>query len=151
LSTAKPLVAPNPDFVTRVRASVASQPFMDQLIGATVIAVTPGQVEISAASRPLLLQPGGHVHGSVLAALADSAAGYAAQTLLPAGLDIVTVEFKINFLAPGFGTHFVARGWVVRPGRTLFVCGSDVFAVQDSEEKLVAHFLTTMMAVPAHD
>jgi len=151
LTTARPLVAPNPDFAARVRASVASQPFMDELLGATVIAVTPGHVEISAASRPVLLQPGGHVHGSVLAALADSATGYAAQTLLSADRDIVTVEYKINFLAPGFGTRYIARGHVVRPGRTLFVCAADVFAVQDAEEKLVAHAVTTMMAVNTHD
>lgn len=147
----QPFTTRNPAFAARVHASLASQPFMDQLLGARVSEIRPGYVEIAAAARPALLQPGGHVHGGVLAALADSATGYAAQTLLPPDLDVVTVEFKINFLAPGFGTRYVARGQVLRPGRTLFVCAGDLFAVQDTEEKLVAHLVTTMMAVPVHD
>jgi uncharacterized protein (TIGR00369 family) len=140
----------NPDFGARVQASLASQAFMHQLLGARATQITPGFVEIALDARPALLQPGGHVHGSVLAALADSATGYAAQTLLPVELDIVTVEFKINFLAPGFGTHYLARGRVIRAGRTLFVCAGDLFAVQGADETLVAHMVTTMMAVPSH-
>lgn len=142
--------AGHPAYVERVRASLASQRFMHEGLGARVGAVTPGHVEVYADARPDLLQPGGQVHGSVLAALADSATGYAAQTLLAPDFDIVTVEFKVNFLSPGFGTRFIARGRVLRAGRTLFVCAGDVVAVQDAGEKVVAHLVTTMMAVPVH-
>ncbi len=141
----------NPDYVSRVAASLASQPFMHQVLGARTGRVAPGEVEIIAEARAELLQPGGQVHGSVLAALADSAAGYAAQTLLGPELDIVTAEFKLNFMAPGFGEHWIARGRVLRAGRTLSVCSADVFGVLRGKEKLVAHMLTTMMAVPSHD
>jgi uncharacterized protein (TIGR00369 family) len=142
--------AKNPDFVARVHASLAGQAFMHKLLGARVTQVTPGFVEIMAPAQPDLLQPGGHVHGSVLAALADSATGYAAQTLVPVEMDIVTVEFKINFLAPGFGTHYLARGRVIRAGRTLAVCHGDLLAVQGTAEKLIAHLVTTMMVVASH-
>jgi uncharacterized protein (TIGR00369 family) len=141
----------NPDYVARVGKSLASQAFMHQVLRATVGRVAPGEVEIIAEARAELLQPGGQVHGSVLAALADSAAGYAAQTLVGPELDIVTAEFKLNFMAPGFGERWVARGRVLRSGRTLSVCSADVFGVQGGQEKLVAHMLTTMMAVPTHD
>lgn len=141
----------NPDYAARVGRSLASQAFMHQVLRAKVGRVAPGEVEIIAEARPELLQPGGQVHGSVLAALADSAAGYAAQTLVGLELDIVTAEFKLNFMAAGFGERWIARGRVLRSGRTLSVCCADVFGVQQGEEKMVAHMLTTMMAVSAHD
>ncbi len=141
----------NPDFAARVAASLASQPFMHQLLGARVVHVAAGEVSIAADAAPLLRQPEGHAHGSVLSALADSAAGYAGQTLLPADRDVVTVEYKINFLAPANGARYLARGRVLRSGRTLLVCAADVYAVTGPNEELCAHSVTTMMAVAVHD
>lgn len=123
---------------------------MHEVLGARMTRIEPGQVEITAEARRELLQPGGHAHGSVLVALADSAAGYAAETLLASDFDIVTVELKINFLAPGFGQHWVARGRVLRPGRTLSICAAEVFGVADGRDTLVACLQTTMMAVASH-
>jgi uncharacterized protein (TIGR00369 family) len=140
----------HPDYAARVAESLASQAFMHEVLGARVRAVRPGEVEIEAAARPALQQPAGHAHGSVLVALADSATGYAAQTLLAAGFDIVTVELKFNFMAPAFGERYVARGRVLRQGRTLSVCVGDVFALIAGEETHVACIQTTMMAVPVH-
>ncbi|MGD9603748.1 MAG: PaaI family thioesterase [Gammaproteobacteria bacterium] len=142
----------NPAYVARVHASLASQPFMDRLIDAHAIRVEPGFVEVAAMLRPDLLQPGGHAHGTVLAALGDSAAGYAAQTLVTAAFDIVTVEFKINFLAPAFGPRVAARGRVLRAGRTLSACAAELVSIaDDGAETAVAYLVTTMMAVPVHD
>jgi uncharacterized protein (TIGR00369 family) len=141
----------HPDYAARVVASLASQAFMHQVLGARVVSVIPGQVEIEAESRLDLRQPGGHAHGSVLVALADSATGYAAQTLLDPTFDIVTVELKFNFMAPAFGERWRARGRVLRQGRTLSVCSGDVFALDGATEKHVACIQTTMMAVPSHD
>ena len=141
----------NPDYAARVAASLASQNFMHRVLGARVVSVAPGMVEIEADNQPDLQQPGEHAHGSVLVALADSATGYAAQTLLEPAFDIVTVELKFNFMAPAFGSRWRARGRVLRQGRTLSVCTGDVYALDGVTEKHVACIQTTMMAVPSHD
>ena len=138
-------------YAARVVESLASQAFMHRVLGARVVSVAPGMVEIEADNQPDLQQPGGHAHGSVLVALADSAAGYAAQTLLEPGSDIVTVELKFNFMAPAFGARWRARGRVLRQGRTLSVCAGDVYALDGATEKHVACVQTTMMAVSSHD
>jgi uncharacterized protein (TIGR00369 family) len=140
----------NADYAARVAASLASQPFMHTLLGARVTHVEPGVVEIECPCSPALLQPAGNVHGIVLTALADSATGYAAQTLMALAQDAVTVELKVNYLAPGIGETFLARGSVRRAGRTLTVCEGEVFAVTGATRTPVAFMLTTMMAVPAH-
>ena len=139
--------ARNPAFAERVRASLSDQPLMSALLGAAATRIVPGYVDIELALRPHFLQPHGNAHGVILSALADSATGYAAQTLLPATQDVVTVEYKINYLAPAFGERIVARRQVMRPGRTLYVCAADVFALTADKEKLVAHMVATMMAV----
>ena len=136
-----------PGYAERVRQSLRDQPFMDGLLGATATRIEPGLVEITLPMTPQLLQPYGNVHGTVATAAADGAAGYAAQTLLAEGYDVVTVEYKINFLAPGIGDHLTAVGEVVRAGRTLSVCAADIFAVANGERKLFAHLTATMMAV----
>ena len=136
-------------YAERVRQSIEDQPLMSVMLGAVVGEVVPGRVEIYLDVIDNMLQPFGNVHGAVAHALADSAAGYAAQTLLGLSQDIVTVESKINFMAPGIGQRMLARGKVIRAGRTLFVCDADVFAINDGEEKLFAHMVTTMMAVDA--
>ncbi|MEQ8663242.1 MAG: PaaI family thioesterase [Gammaproteobacteria bacterium] len=137
------------DFAARVRASLAAQPLMSSLLGAQATLIEPGRVEIALPVRAALLQPHGNVHGVVASALADSAAGYAAQTLLAADADVVTVEYKINFLAAGVGTRIRASGRVLRAGRTLSVCAADVYAEEDGRSTLFAHMVATMMAVTA--
>lgn len=137
------------DYAERVHASLRSQPLMNSLLGATALSIRPGRVEIALDVRPEFLQPHGNVHGVVASALADSAAGYAAQTLLADGTDVVTVEYKINFLAPGVGTRLRAVGEVLRAGRTLQICTADVFAEQHGEARRFAHMVATMMAVEA--
>jgi uncharacterized protein (TIGR00369 family) len=138
----------DPDFARRVRASFDGQPAMTRLFGATMPRLEPGITEIHIPIGADFLQQMGNVHGGIIGALADSAAGYAALSLLDAGLEVVTVEYKINFLAPAFGELLIGRGHVVRAGRTLQVCGADIYAVKDGAERHVAHMTATMMAVP---
>lgn len=144
---AKTLAAQFSGYADRVRQSLRAQPFMHTMLGARATRVEPGLVEITVPVLNDLLQPHGNVHGIVASAVADSAAGYAAQTLLPEGQDVVTVEYKINYLAPGVGEKIVAEGRVVRAGRTLSVCTAEVFAETDGQRKAFAHLVTTMMAV----
>ena len=138
----------DPEFARRVRASFEGQPAMSTLFGARMVTLAPGSTEIHLPVRAGFLQQTGNVHGGIIGALADSAAGFAALTLLDAHLEVVTVEYKINFLAPTFGELLIGRGSVVRAGRTLQVCTAEVFAVQDGEETRVACMTATMMAVP---
>ena len=135
-------------FEARVRASFGSQPAMASLFRARMTAVEPGRIEIEIDVRDDLLQQKGTVHGGIVGALADSAAGYSALSLMPPGTEVVTVEYKINFLAPAVGERLVARGRVLRPGRTLYACVGEVFALSAGREIAVAYMTTTMMTVP---
>jgi uncharacterized protein (TIGR00369 family) len=139
-------VPPHPAFESRVRESFAKQRFMTAL-GATLARVAPGEVEISLPFREELTQQHGFLHAGVMTTIADSACGYAALTLMPPGTAVLTVEFKVNLLAPGEGETVVARGRVLKAGRTLTVCSADVFAVRGGEEKLVVTMLATIMTV----
>jgi len=123
----KPSTPHNPDFADAVRASFTRQSMMATL-GAEIARLAPGEVDLAAPFAPQFGQQNGFWHAGALASLADSANGYAAFTLAPAGTDVLSVEFKINLLAPAVGDRFVACGRVVRPGRTLTVCHADVFA-----------------------
>ncbi|HET8630615.1 MAG TPA: PaaI family thioesterase [Thermomicrobiales bacterium] len=141
----------DPGFAARVRASFARQTAMATL-GARLVAVAPGAVEIALPFRADLAQQHGYLHGAITTAIADSACGYAALSLLPAGAEVLTVEYKVNFLAPAAGLAFVARGRVTKPGRTLTVCAGDVVARDaDGRERPVATMLATMMALPPRD
>ncbi len=146
--TVREMAPRDPDYERRVRASFEGQPAMSRLFGATMVALSPGATEIHIPLQPDFLQQTGNVHGGIVGALADSAAGYAALTLLDAHLEVVTVEYKINFVAPAFGDALIGRGHVVRAGRTLQVCVAEIFAVKDGVETLCAYMTTTMMAVP---
>jgi uncharacterized protein (TIGR00369 family) len=128
----------------RVRASFDRQGLMAHL-GARLVAVGRGTCAISCGPRPELSQQHGFVHAGVIAAIADSAAGYAALSLAPAGSEVLTVEFKLNLLAPATGDLLMARGRVVRAGRTLSVCESIVTALRDGEETECAIALVTMI------
>lgn len=137
-------------YAARVHESLASQKFMSRVLCARAVRVEPGAVDIELDMQDDFRQPQGHAHGILLSALADSAAGYAGQTLLAAEFDVVTVEYKINYLAPAFGERLLARGWVIRAGRTLLVCAADLYACDGASETHVAHMATTMMAVASH-
>jgi uncharacterized protein (TIGR00369 family) len=116
----------NPAYEQAVRNSFARQGFMD-FLGARLTAVSPGEVTIELPTAPHLSQQHGFVHAGATTAVVDSACGYATLTLLPPGSEVVTVEFKMNLLAPAVGVKMVAIGRVVRPGRTLTVCQGDLF------------------------
>ena len=140
--------AQDPRFETRVRESLARQSFMTRLgVGLTHIA--PGEVHLGFATRDDLLQQHGAVHAGVLASVMDSAAGYAAFTLMPAGSDVVSVEFKVNLLEPARGERIEARARVVRSGRTLSAVSAEAWARDGEGERLVATFSGTMMCLRA--
>lgn len=135
---------------TRIRDSFAKQGFMTTL-GATLERVAPGEVEIALRPHPGIMQQHGFVHGGVVGAIADSAAGYAALSVLPAGTGVLTAEFKINLLAPAAGERIIARGRVVKAGRTLTLAQADVFASSGGQEKLIAHLTATLMTIKGRD
>jgi uncharacterized protein (TIGR00369 family) len=137
----------DPAFESRVRASFARQHFMT-LLGAQITRVEPGAVDIEVARRDDLVQQHGFLHAGVLASIADSACGYSALTLMPAGSAVLSIEFKINLLSPGAGERFVARGHVIRPGKTVTVTWGDVTAyAPDGSGKVVATMMATMMTL----
>lgn len=136
----------DPDYTTRVRASFGLQQAM-QLIGAEMSAVEPGFVEIVLPHRPQITQQHGYIHGGVVGMIADSAAGYAANTLTPHDTSVLTVEYKLNLLAPADGQRLVARGEVIKPGRTLLITRAEVFAVRDEKWTLCAVMQQTIMAM----
>ena len=138
--------APDRDFERRIRASFVRQG-LNETIGATLASIEAGYVEIGVPFTAGVSQQHGFFHGSVMGAIGDSACGYAAMTLTPPGAEVLTVEYKINFLAPGRGERLIARARVTRAGRTVTVCAGDVFAVMGNEEKLVATMLATIMTV----
>jgi uncharacterized protein (TIGR00369 family) len=138
--------AADPDFAQRVRGSFARQAAMT-LIGATMTEVAPGSVTIRLPVRDEITQQHKFVHGGVVGMIADSAGGYAAFTLMPADASVLTVEYKINMLAPAEGDVLLARGLVIKPGRTLSIARADVFGVRDGREKLVATMQQTLMVM----
>lgn len=133
-------------FESRVRESFAKQAVM-ATIGATLVRVAPGEVDIELPNRPALAQQHGFLHAGILATILDSACGYAAFSLMPADAAVLSVEFKINLLAPAAGDRFVARGRVIRSGRNLSVCQADGHAISADGEKHVATMMGTMMCV----
>ncbi len=136
----------DPHFAERVRASFAKQQAMD-LIRATLPVVEHGRTEIHLPHWPGVEQQHGFVHGGVVGMIADSAAGYAAMTMVPVSASVLTVEYKMNLVAPADGEMLIARGQVVRPGRTLIVTQGEVFAVKDGKETLCALMQQTIMVM----
>ncbi|WP_335984193.1 PaaI family thioesterase [Streptomyces sp. CA2R106] len=130
----------------RVLASFGRQGLMAHL-GARITRVAPGSVHIELPHRPELTQQNGYFHAGATSAVADSAGGYAALTLFPATADVLTVEYKINLLAPAVGDHLEAVGTVLRSGRTLTVCRLEVFGVRDAGRTLVAGGQQTLIRV----
>jgi len=138
--------AQDPHFVERVRASFARQPAM-VLIGASMPVVEAGYTEIHLPHKPDITQQHGYIHGGVVGMIADSAAGYAASTLTAHETGVLTVEYKLNLLAPAEGQLLIAEGSVVRYGRTLIVTRAEVLAVNHGKKTLCALMQQTIMAV----
>jgi uncharacterized protein (TIGR00369 family) len=134
----------NPNFRNEISASFASLALM-HTIGARLVRVAAGEVEVELPFRGDLTQQHGFIAAAIVAAILDVACGYAAMSLMPPGASVLTVEFKVNLLAPAVGERLIARGRVTRSGRMLTVCAGDVFAVRGMEEKPVATMLATMM------
>jgi uncharacterized protein (TIGR00369 family) len=133
----------DPDFSARCRSSFGRQKAM-ALIGASLESVEPGRVEIALPYRDDITQQKGFVHGGIIGMIADSAAGYAAYSLMPASASLVTVEYKMNILAPARGS-LVARGRVIKSGRTLTVARAEVYAEDGTH---VASMQQTLMMLP---
>jgi len=136
----------DPDFAQRVRASFLRQTIMD-LIGARLVRVEPGEVEIELPFRADLCQQHGFFHAGVTSTIADSAGGYAGFSLFPADASVLTVEFKINLLAPADGDLLRAVGRVIKPGRTLTVTEAEVSVVKRGVEKSCARMAQTLMCL----
>jgi uncharacterized protein (TIGR00369 family) len=140
----------NPDF-----RSIATDTFDRQramrTLGISIARLEPGEVELSMAYSADFTQQNGFVHAGIITAGLDNACGIAAFTLMPAGSDILTVEFKTNLLAPALGTRFAFRATVVKPGRTLTFCEGRAYAEQDGVETLIATMTGTLMALPRRD
>ena len=143
-------MADDENYLERVRSSFAKQGLMSTL-GATLGDVSPGRVEIAIRPHPGISQQHGFIHAGAISATADSAAGYAALSVMPAGRGVLTTEFKINLVAPAMGDRIIARGRVVKAGRTLTLTQTEVVAENDGKEKLVALLTATMMIIDGRD
>lgn len=144
-------IVPAPDYEERVRASFARQSVM-KTIGAELTLVAPGTVEIEMAYSEGLTQQHGFLHAGVISTALDSACGYAAYSLMPENSGVLSIEFKVNLLAPGKGERFLFRGSVTKPGRTIVVADGQAYAfTADGEAKLIATMTGTMMTVVGRD
>jgi uncharacterized protein (TIGR00369 family) len=142
--------ARDPAFRTRIEASFERQGLMKTL-GASLLSIEPGAVEIALRPSPAVSQQHGFVHAGAVSAIADSAAGYAALSLMAPGAGVLTTEFKINLVAPAAGDRLVARGRVVKAGRTLTLAQTEVVAESGGQEKLIALLTATMMTIEGRD
>jgi uncharacterized protein (TIGR00369 family) len=136
----------DPQWERRVRESFLRQGLMQHL-GAELVVLRAGECEIRAPYRRELTQQHGYFHAGVTSAIADTASGYAAFSLMPADYSVLTVEYKINLVTPAAGEVLIARARVVRSGKTLKICAADVFGVKGGAETLCATSLSTIMAM----
>jgi len=144
MTTTSTTPAVDDHYEERVRASFGRQAVM-QTIGAGMTTVTPGMVEISLPYRADLAQQNGFLHAGITTTIADSAGGYAALSVFGPGQDVLTTEIKLNLLAPADGSHFLARGRVIKSGKTLTICQIEVHAHKDGKTSLCAYGLMTTM------
>ena len=140
----------DPDYAERVRASFARQGAMNT-IGATLVAVEPGRVVIELPWAQELTQQHGFLHAGMVAAAMDTACGYAGFSLMPADAAVLTIEYKINLLAPAKGQRFRMEADVVKPGRTISVVEGIAYAIDEGREKVIATMNATLMAVFGRD
>jgi uncharacterized protein (TIGR00369 family) len=136
----------NPDFRKVATETFGRQQAM-RALGITIARLEPGEVDLAMAYSSEFTQQNGFVHAGIVTAGLDTASGIAAFTLMPAGSDILTVEFKANLLAPAMGTRFAFRAAVIKPGRTLTICEARAYAERDGAEHLVATMTGTLMAL----
>ena len=134
----------DPNYKEKVRSSFSRQKFMD-LIGARLVEIRPGYCEIHVPYKSELCQQHGFFHAGIIGTVADNSGGYAAFTLIPADSSILTVEYKLNLIAPGDGELLIARGQVIKSGHTLTICRPDVFVVKNGVERLCATSLMTLI------
>lgn len=140
----------DPAYEARIRRSFSRQPMMATL-GVAIDSIRPGAVDLSLPVSPGILQQHGFVHMGAVSTLADTACGFSALTLMPEGAGVLTVEFKMNMMAPAAGERLLARGRVVKAGRTLIVTLSDVYALADGRERAIALMTATMMTIEGRD
>jgi uncharacterized protein (TIGR00369 family) len=140
----------DPDYAARVRASFARQGAM-KTIGATLVAVEPGRVVIELPWAQELTQQHGFLHAGMVAAAMDTACGYAGFSLMPADAAVLTIEYKINLLAPAQGQRFRMEADVVKPGRTISVVEGIAYAIDEGREKVIATMNATLMAIFGRD
>jgi uncharacterized protein (TIGR00369 family) len=136
----------DPIFRDRVQSSFDKQGLMSTL-GASILSIAPGAVDVALSPTPSVSQQHGFVHAGAVSAIADTAAGYAALSLMPPGAGVLTTEFKINLVAPAAGDRIVARGRVIKAGRTLTLAQAEVVAESGGKEKLVALLTATLMTI----
>jgi uncharacterized protein (TIGR00369 family) len=136
----------DPNFEARVRANFARQGMLTTL-GGSIGLVRPGEVHLFAPFDSRFTQQDGFLHAGVVTTLMDSACGYAAYSLMPADARVLSVEFKVNLLAPAQGPRFRAEGRVIKAGRTLTVCDGKLFSIRDGEETLCAIMQATMICI----
>jgi uncharacterized protein (TIGR00369 family) len=136
----------DPEIERRCRASFARQQAMTT-IGASVLSVAAGEVELAMPFDQKLTQQHGFLHAGIITMLCDTACGFAALSLMPHDAAVLTTEFKVNLLSPAKGERFIARGRVVRPGKKLMVCLGEVFADEGSKRKQVALMTASMMVM----
>jgi uncharacterized protein (TIGR00369 family) len=137
----------NPDFHAIAIATFEQQQAM-RTLGISIVRLEPGEVDLAMPYAPEWTQQNGFIHAGIITTALDTACGIAAFTLMPAGTDVLTVEFKTNLLAPAKGERFLFRAAVVKPGRTLTVCDARAFAEADGVERLIATMTGTLMALP---
>jgi uncharacterized protein (TIGR00369 family) len=137
------------DLQEQISASFSAQGLMATL-GAELVRVAPGEVQIALFPRPELSQQHGYIHAGALTSVLDTACGYAALTVARAGLDVLTVEFKINFIRPAVADRFIAIGKVTKAGRTLTVCQGEVIGEQGSRRETIAVMQATIINVPGN-
>jgi uncharacterized protein (TIGR00369 family) len=137
---------PDPDFERRVRASFDRQGAM-RLIGARLGRLGPGYCSVELPYRDDLTQQNGYIHAGIVSAIVDSAGGYAGFTLFPADASVLTVEYKLNLLAPAIGERLVAEAEVVKPGRTLAITRGEVYAERDGKRTLCAVMQQTLIVM----
>lgn len=136
----------DPDYDARIRRGFARQRLME-LLGLSLTRVEPGKLEMQMPYDIRFTQQNGFLHAGAVSTALDSACGFASCTLMPAQADVLTVEFKINLLAPARGQTFRFVGTVVKPGRTLVIAEGHAFATDDGREKLIATMSATMMTM----
>ncbi len=136
----------HPDYAAKVEKSFADQAVMET-IGASIEAISPGEIEIEFPYQSSLTQQNGFIHAGIVSTVLDSACGYAAFTLMPEDASVLTIEFKINLLSPAKGDRFRGYGKVKKAGRNISVAEAELYAFSDQGKKLVATMVGTLMAV----